>query len=305
MDHPGFLVEECYSTKIIFKVMGNVPIYTKNFNDIVEIDILTGKRFFHKVNKIIKKKEKTLVQAIPSKKVSADNIFTLNLNDYIRKGKTIYAHRIDDLGGCAALICALSFLSKHIKDLDANIHFVFTRAEEVGFIGLISLIKNGYFCKKDYYISCETSKCISSIHFGCGVVLRLGDKVGLFENQFTNAFFRYFQNKKLLDNFPIQKALLDGGTCEATPLVINNFMASGLACPLGNYHNLNQDKNLISEEYINIDDFTSYVNTIIEISLNFSKILDAYNIKNIKATINKNYKEMKEYLLKSEGPIVT
>ncbi|MFN7181419.1 MAG: hypothetical protein ACK4NF_01905 [Planctomycetota bacterium] len=296
MDHPGFLVQEEHSQKVILKVMGGVPVVAKNLKSIVEIDILTGERFIHPVKRLIKKQKKLYIEVIPTKKVKSENIFTLHLKDYIKKDNTIYAHRIDDLGGCAAQICALFFLTKYKRDIDVNLHFVFTRAEEVGFIGLVSLIKNGYLSRKDYYISCETSKCIPPIQFGKGVVLRLGDRAGLFEHQLTNALLNYYQKKILLDKYPIQRALLDGGTCEATPLVVNNYLCSGFACPLGNYHNLNEKSNTIDEEFIDISDFTSYVNTIIETSLNFSKILEAYNKNGIMRRINVNYRKIERYM---------
>lgn len=293
-DHPGFLVQEDNKKTSILKVMGGVPFHAKNFKKVAEIDILTGKRYVHNIKKVIKKENGVFVETKNSKDINPNNIFTLNLKSYYKRNDTIYAHAIDDLGGCSAQIAAVSYLSKHKKDLETNVHFVFTRAEEVGFIGIISLIKNGYLPKNGYYISCETSKCISPVQFGKGVVLRLGDKAGIFEQQFTNSLFSYFQKKALLEKYPIQRALLDGGTCEATPLVVNNFKASGFACPLGNYHNLSDD-NTIKEEYINANDFTSYVNTIIETSLNFSKIIKSYNKYNIQKRVDKNYKTMEQY----------
>lgn len=296
MDHPGFLVIENNQDKTILKVMGGVPFYAKNFKEIAEIDISTGAKYIHKVRKVIKNKNGVFTEIKPSKKIDGRNIFTLNLRNYYRKDNTIYARAIDDLGGCAAQMCAIYYLSKHRQKLDANVHFVFTRAEEVGFIGLISLIKNKELPKEGFYISCETSKCISSVQFGKGVVLRLGDKAGIFESRFTNSLLSYFQTKISLEKYPIQKALLDGGTCEATPLVINNYKVSGLACPLGNYHNFSTEDKLIKEEFIDINDFISYINTIIEISLNFSKIIGSYNKSLMEDRINKNYCLMKPYL---------
>ncbi len=293
-DHPGFLIQEHDKEETTFKVMGGIPFYAKNFKEIAEIDILTGKKYIYSVKKIIKKENEVFVKTKSLKEPQPNNIFTLNLKSYHKKGDRIYAHTIDDLGGCSALIAGMSYLHKYKRNLDANVHFVFTRAEEVGFIGLISLIKNNYLQRSGYYISCETSKCILPVQFGKGVVLRLGDRAGIFEERFTNSLFSYFQKKALLEKYPIQRGLLDGGTCEATPLVINNFKASGFACPLGNYHNLGDD-NTLKEEYINANDFTSYVNTIIETSLNFSKIIKSYNKYDLQRRSYKNYNAMKRY----------
>ncbi len=57
-DHPGFLVEEEDTTKVIFRPMGGVPFQAKNFKSIAEIDRLTGQKYLHKVEKIIKMNNK-------------------------------------------------------------------------------------------------------------------------------------------------------------------------------------------------------------------------------------------------------
>jgi putative aminopeptidase FrvX len=295
-DHPGFLLEKASKNKALLKTMGGVNIDAWNFKEVAEYDVLTGEKYIYKVMRTVNREDSKFVEVeLGDKRPNEINVFTLNLKSYQERGSKIYAHRIDDLGGCAALLCALNYLFIHNLKPKVTVNFVFTRAEEVGFIGLISLIKNGYLPKNGYYLSCETSKCIPPVEFGKGVVLRIGDRGGIFNNEFTSALLAYFNKKGLTNKLQLQRALLDGGTCEATALLVNNFTVSGLACPLGNYHN-NANQNTLAEEFIDKNDFLSFANTLIEIILNFREILDSYNKKEIKERIFTNFKRMEKYL---------
>jgi endoglucanase len=54
--------------------------------------------------------------------------------------------------------------------------------------------------------------------------------------------------------FPCQRQLMSGGTCEASAFAAHGYATTGLAFPLGNYHNAGPD-NAVAAEYISLADF--------------------------------------------------
>ncbi len=149
----------------------------------------------------------------------------------------IRARAIDDLAGCGVMICLLHELGD--KPLDVDVWTVFTRAEEVGFLGAIGLARSGRLPTSLPVVSIEMSKSIPGGSQGLGPVVRLGDKSSVFDN----GFLLYLRDiaaelKEEQQNFKYQQILMDGGSCEATALNAFGFRTAGLAIPLQNYHNM-------------------------------------------------------------------
>jgi endoglucanase len=67
--------------------------------------------------------------------------------------------------------------------------------------------------------------------------------------------------KKNDDNFQFQRAILDGGTCEASLFYTFGYKTSGLALPLGCYHNNGEDGNVASEN-IHLHDWFNMIELI-------------------------------------------
>ena len=64
-------------------------------------------------------------------------------------------------------------------------------------------------------------------------------------------------------DFKCQRQLMSGGTCEASAFAVYGYQTTGIAFPLGNYHNgAPEDK--IEAEYIHIDDYLGGVELITE-----------------------------------------
>jgi hypothetical protein len=61
---------------------------------------------------------------------------------------------------------------------------------------------------------------------------------------------------------------MDGGTCEATAFCSAGYRASGLALPLGNYHNqaVSGTRKKIGPENIAIGDYAAEVRLLIELA---------------------------------------
>ena len=64
---------------------------------------------------------------------------------------------------------------------------------------------------------------------------------------------------------------MDGGTCEATVYCAEGFKSSGLALPLGNYHNqagLDRGAIKMGPERVMVNDFVAEVRLLLELAKN-------------------------------------
>ena len=56
---------------------------------------------------------------------------------------------------------------------------------------------------------------------------------------------------------------MSGGTCEASAFAVYGYRVTGIALPLGNYHNAGTQES-VEAEYIHLDDFLAAVELIVE-----------------------------------------
>jgi len=63
--------------------------------------------------------------------------------------------------------------------------------------------------------------------------------------------------------FRVQRQLMSGGVCEASAFALFGYCTTGIAFPLGNYHNGAPD-GTIQAEYIHVEDFIGGVRLIVE-----------------------------------------
>ena len=172
-------------------------------------------------------------------------------------GSKLIGRALDDLAGCAALIALLELLTQ--KRPDAHVYAIFTRAEEIGFIGACGLAMSNVLPNNMPMISLEASKMLPGAEQGHGVVVRLGDKKSLFHARITNFLMEVAQEAVTESpGFCFQKQLLDGGTCEASLFNAFGYQASGLAVPLGCYHNNGSDGK-VAAEHIHWQDWLNMV----------------------------------------------
>ena len=59
-------------------------------------------------------------------------------------------------------------------------------------------------------------------------------------------------------NFKVQRQLMGAGGCEASAFAAHGYLVTGMAYPLGAWHNAGPD-NTIASEYISLDDFAGGV----------------------------------------------
>ncbi len=172
----------------------------------------------------------------------------------LKKG-IIHSRVCDDLVGCAAIIALFTELEK--ANANVNSYGIFTRAEEVGFVGAVELAKNWPLPDGVRFVSLETSAPRGGAEMGNGPVVRVGDRMSVFDDAITAELV----DAGVAGKIPHQRALLDGGSCEATAMNLYGIPAAGISVILGNYHNCPPKKG-IREEYVSLADAKNLVKLI-------------------------------------------
>ena len=153
------------------------------------------------------------------------------------RGNRIHARACDDLAGAAAMLCAMDELARKRESCDA--YFLFSRAEEVGFIGAIAACRLKTIPQKCFVVAMETSSERADAKMGDGPILRVGDRATTFTHEATAHCHRIARELERSDRrFKYQRKLMDGGTCESSAYCRLGYEATGLCVALGNYHNV-------------------------------------------------------------------
>lgn len=180
------------------------------------------------------------------------------------RGSRIHAGPCDDLSGAAAMLCAMDRLARGAKSCDA--YFLFTRAEEVGFVGAIASVRLKTIPRQSYVVAMETSSELPYARMGDGPILRVGDRATTFTSAATAHCNRVAQDLTAADRgFRFQRKLMDGGMCESTAYCELGHDATGLCLALGNYHNMDIKRKRIAPEFIDLTDFHNVVKWFVEL----------------------------------------
>ena len=165
----------------------------------------------------------------------------------VRDGR-IHSRACDDLIGCTAIVAMLRELSA--SGVEAASYGLFTRAEEVGFVGAIQLAKARRLPEDVTIISLETSSERGGpVRMGDGMIIRVGDRASVFDSTPTAQLVQLAREHEI----PHQRALMSGGVCEATAYQLYGYRTAGLCVALGNYHNCGPNEQ-IAPEFVSIDD---------------------------------------------------
>ncbi len=177
----------------------------------------------------------------------------------------IRAQALDDLAGCAAIVSALKRLAG--DDIEKTVYGVFTRAEEEGLIGARAMAAAGTLPPETIVVSVEASSVIPGVEQGAGPVVRTGDRTYTFDAGAEQVLVQ--AAKGLVEDrgeYPWQRALMGGGTCEATAFAVHGYRTTGIALPLGNYHNattsIPDPEGGVSAEFIAVSDYLGGVELI-------------------------------------------
>jgi putative aminopeptidase FrvX len=182
-----------------------------------------------------------------------------DLPELVVEGDRLYSRACDDLVGCSAIIGLLNSLEES-RSL-ASALGIFTRAEEVGFIGAIELVKAGRLDPDLTVISLETSAERPPARMGAGPIIRVGDRTSIFDSDATAFLVETAKSRQLT----YQRCLMDGGTCEATAFQLYGYRSAALSIALGNYHNCTPDSR-IDAEYVDIRDLEGLIDLCVAIA---------------------------------------
>ncbi len=184
----------------------------------------------------------------------------------------LFTHACDDLAAVAAALSAFDII-RGIRGCE-HVGILFTRAEEVGFIGAIAACKHKTVPKSARLICLENSRSFpTDSPVGAGPIVRVGDRLSVFEPTLTNQISTLMlEHQKTNPAFKFQRKLMPGGACEATTFSAYGHRSTCLCLPLGNYHNMIDIDGVVSgktcparvgPEFISIDDYHGLIEMLI------------------------------------------
>lgn len=180
----------------------------------------------------------------------------------IKKG-LVHTHACDDLAAVAAALAAFDGISRDASL--AHVALLFTRSEEIGFIGAIGAAREGSVPKGARLVCLENSRSFPhDSPIGAGPIVRVGDRLSVFTPELTNRVGD-IAAAHAKDNpaFKYQRKLMPGGACEATAFAAYGIASTCVCLPLGNYHNMEEidavlagnKKPRVGREFISVDDY--------------------------------------------------
>ena len=184
-----------------------------------------------------------------------------NLPAWRQSGDNLTLRVADDLAGTASVLLTLLRLKN--KKAKQACYGLLTRAEECGFIGSAAAVKTRLLDKQWPILGIETSKAQPTSPLGSGVVIRLGDRLSLFDSQLCSALrnsAEQLKADKSCKDFKFTMNVMPGGATESTLFQLHGYKTCAVCLPLGNYHNMSPKA--IAGEKINTNDFFSLLDLL-------------------------------------------
>jgi endoglucanase len=264
MDHPGFEAVSYQGDYLVCDVLGGVPAASFEAGVPLHIILADGKRLpattagRHGDDA----QRQVLIELGEPAQLELPAAVVFDLPDFQVDGEMIRMRAADDLAGCASILASLSELSAQTPPGD--VYGVFTRAEEVGLMGARLLAESGLLSKETLVVSLESSRTLPGAEQGSGPVIRVGDAGMTFNADAESVLVKARETLQLQEGgFRVQRQLMSGGVCEASAFALFGYRTTGIAFPLGNYHNGAPD-GTIQAEYIHVEDFLGGVRLIVE-----------------------------------------
>ena len=260
LDHPGFVIEKLlpdgnvevsFRGGVMAEFFENAPITLFTATDEIVPATLTGKCAHigqfgdHYTAKF---------------KIGASTLAVGDVGRFAMPGpmideatSTLHTPACDDLSAVAAAMAMMDALVAEAKAGKpiSDTRLLFTRAEEIGFIGAIAACRLGTMSKDSIVLALENSRSFADSPIGGGPIVRVGDRISIFTPWLTAACAdraekifggaaapRAQQKAGESAKRPWQRKLMAGGACEATVFCTEGYNATCLCLPLGNYHNM-------------------------------------------------------------------
>lgn len=216
-----------------------------------------------------------------------------------RQGNVLYTKAADDLTG---VFCALETLIANKRAKSSPVVALFTRAEEVGFVGAIAHFERYRLrtSKRDLLaVSLEASRTLPGAIVGNGPIVRLGDRRTVF-NPDGSQFLTRLAEKTLGPHF--QRRIMDGGACEGTAATAYGIRTIAMSVPLGNYHNQGFEGgpdcaklNGPAPEFVHMNDVAGMLALCVQVAKHAAQVA-ADPWRETRARLVKNYKNLKRFL---------
>ncbi len=264
MDHPGFEAVAVQGPDLIGNALGGVPTASLESGVPLQVVLGDGRRLpaatagrwgSDDARQVLIRLEEALDIGLPAPVV-------FDLTDFEVDGEFIRMRAADDLAGCGSILAALSELASQTPPGD--VYGIFTRAEEVGLIGARLLAESGRLPGETLIVSVESSRVLPGAEQGGGPVIRVGDAGTTFSADAEAVLVRARECLQAgSPRFAVQRQLMSGGVCEASAFARYGYRTTGIAFPLGNYHNGSPEGG-VEAEYININDFLGGIQLMTE-----------------------------------------
>jgi len=254
LDHPGFeILKQVSPRRWLARFRGGVG--DSYFRRGIRLRLMPG-RHSAILGRRNNRTERLFELSAATAPKTAPTFAVWDLADFRNDSGHIRGRACDDLIGVAAILATLIDLRR--SRAARNVVGVLSRAEEVGFHGALALAASRALPKDSFVISLETSRELPGVKMGNGVVLRVGDRASIFDPEATRFLAEVAADLKDKTGFRFQRALMSGGTCEATAYQEFGFCCAAVCIALGNYHNCAAD-NRIRAEYVSVADACSMV----------------------------------------------
>ena len=254
MDHPGFeIVRRLSETSWLARFLGGVP--DNYFRPGIPVRLMPGAV----AARLGRRRGKVKEFEIHTKRsaTAAPQFAVWELEDFSVRNGRIHGRGCDDLVGVASILATLVELKR--RRARVNVIGVIARAEEIGFLGAMAVAATRELPKNSLVISLETSRELPGVKMDQGVILRVGDRTSIFSSEAMRFLAEVAAGLKTGDKkFQFQRALMSGGTCEATAYQEFGFETAAVCVALGNYHNC-ADNLRIAAEFVSVTDVLSMV----------------------------------------------
>jgi endoglucanase len=261
-DHPGFLAQRMTGPDRLRAVWrgGVKPDYFKHARVRFHVDgrwIRGQIRSVRTTGRGARRRVSTASITVP-RPVPTGAIGMWDLPDAAIRNGRVYARGCDDLAGVAGMLGCLHNLARRRVHTEA--YCLFTRAEEVGFVGALAACRRRTIPQRCVVVAIETSAELINARMGDGPILRVGDKATTYFSPATSHCQAVADALAKRDKaFAYQRKLMDGGTCESTAYCQHGYEATGICLALGNYHNMNPRTQRIGAEYVDLLDYANLV----------------------------------------------
>ena len=262
MDHPGFELVERHGDggEFVADALGGIPASSFSAGVPLQVILPGGARAAAETaGPYGEESERKALVRLADADIAAEMPLpaaaVFDLVDFELDGEYIRMRAVDDLAGCASALSAMARLVRSGQQPEGDVYALFTRAEEIGLVGARLAAENGLLPATTLVISAESSRTLPGAEQGRGPVIRVGDAGSTFDDDAESVLIRAREALNEREGgFAAQRQLMSGGVCEASAFSAYGYRTTGIAFPLGNYHN-GAPEGRIEAEYIHVDDY--------------------------------------------------